>query len=93
MVFRFYLHHKSETKNHICFVSLYFFILCERVASFLTNDYVQNVSNKDSNTLEFLNKHISTSETILDLGVENPFQKNERRRFSVTNTSGHLNEN
>jgi hypothetical protein len=57
------------------------------------NDYVRKTfPNKDSNkhTLEFLNKHISTSETILDLGVENPFQNHERRRFSVTNTSGEI---
>ncbi len=46
-------------------------------------------------TLEFLKKHISTSETILDLGVQNPFSKiliNEG--FSVTNTTGEdLDEN
>lgn len=40
-------------------------------------------------TLAFLQKHISTDETILDLGVENPFSKimlaNEYR---VTNTEG-----
>ncbi|HEU4495928.1 MAG TPA: methyltransferase [Flavobacterium sp.] len=40
-------------------------------------------------TLEFLKKHITTSETILDLGVENPFSKiMEREGFSVLNTSG-----
>jgi hypothetical protein len=28
-----------------------------------------------------LNKHISTAETVLDLGVENPFQNHEKRPF------------
>ncbi|AWA29718.1 methyltransferase [Flavobacterium magnum] len=40
-------------------------------------------------TLEFLRKHIDTSETILDLGVENPFSDIMKKEgFSVTNTSG-----
>jgi len=40
-------------------------------------------------TLEFLKKHISVSETILDLGVENPFSKIMKAEgFSVANTSG-----
>lgn len=40
-------------------------------------------------TLEFLQKHIKTSETILDLGVENPFSKIMKEAgFSVKNTSG-----
>ena len=40
-------------------------------------------------TLEFLNSHISTTETILDLGVENPFtvvMKNNG--YTVENTKG-----
>lgn len=40
-------------------------------------------------TLAFLKKHVGTSESILDLGVENPFStimKNEG--YLVTNTSG-----
>ncbi len=40
-------------------------------------------------TLEFLRKHINTSETILDLGVENPFSEIMKKEgFSVTNTTG-----
>ncbi|MFC4721406.1 methyltransferase [Geojedonia litorea] len=40
-------------------------------------------------TLEFLQKHISTSESILDLGVENPFSKiMTSHGYSVTNTMG-----
>ena len=40
-------------------------------------------------TLAFLERHISTSEKILDLGVENPFSDIMRKEgFSVTNTSG-----
>ena len=40
-------------------------------------------------TLEFLQKHIKTSETILDLGVENPFSKIMKEEgFSVKNTTG-----
>lgn len=46
-------------------------------------------------TLEFLRKHISTSETILDLGVENPFSDIMKEEgFPVTNTTGEdLDEN
>lgn len=46
-------------------------------------------------TLDFLKKHISTSETILDLGVENPFSKIMKEEgFSVKNTNGEdLDEN
>jgi len=46
-------------------------------------------------TLEFLRKHISTSETILDLGVENPFSDIMKEEgFSVLNTTGEdLDEN
>jgi hypothetical protein len=40
-------------------------------------------------TLEFLQKHIRTSETILDLGVENPFSKIMKEAgYAVTNTAG-----
>ena len=52
--------------------------------------YEKTFPNKRfKHTLEFLNKHISTSETILDLGVENPFSKimNEDG-YTVKNTSG-----
>ncbi len=46
-------------------------------------------------TLEFIKKHISTSEPILDLGVENPFSKIMLENgFQVTNTEGEdLDEN
>ncbi|KVV13873.1 methyltransferase [Flavobacterium sp. TAB 87] len=40
-------------------------------------------------TLEFLQKHIKPSETILDLGVENPFSKIMKEAgYAVTNTTG-----
>jgi hypothetical protein len=40
-------------------------------------------------TLAFLQKHISTSETIFDLGVPNPFSKiMEANGYSVKNTKG-----
>ncbi len=40
-------------------------------------------------TLDFLQKHISKNETILDLGVENPFSKIMKEQgFSVQNTTG-----
>lgn len=40
-------------------------------------------------TLEFLEKHISKDESILDLGVENPFSKiMVEQGFSVGNTKG-----
>jgi hypothetical protein len=40
-------------------------------------------------TLSFLQKHISTEESILDLGVENPFSKIMiQQGFSVENTKG-----
>ena len=47
------------------------------------------------NTLAFLKKYINPSETILDLGVENPFSKIMKQEgFSVSNTSGEdLDEN
>ena len=41
------------------------------------------------NTLEFLKRHVTTEESILDLGVENPFSellKNEG--YSIMNTTG-----
>jgi hypothetical protein len=46
-------------------------------------------------TLDFLKKHISSNETILDLGVENPFSKIMKEEgFSVKNTNGEdLDEN
>lgn len=40
-------------------------------------------------TLQFLKKHVNTSETILDLGVPNPFSKiMENNGFNVINTKG-----
>ncbi|MCH4551562.1 class I SAM-dependent methyltransferase [Aestuariibaculum lutulentum] len=40
-------------------------------------------------TLEFLRKHISTSETILDLGVVNPFSEiMSQQGYTVENTKG-----
>lgn len=40
-------------------------------------------------TLEFLKKHIATSETILDLGVPNPFSKiMQANGYNVINTKG-----
>ena len=40
-------------------------------------------------TLDFLQKHIKRNETILDLGVENPFSKIMKEEgFNVQNTSG-----
>ncbi len=40
-------------------------------------------------TLDFLNRHINSSETILDLGVENPFSKIMKENgFQVINTTG-----
>ena len=46
-------------------------------------------------TLEFLQKHIKTSETILDLGVENPFTNiMQEAGYTVKNTIGEdLDEN
>ena len=46
-------------------------------------------------TLQFLQKHINTSETILDLGVKNPFSEIMiSEGFSVKNTTGEdLDEN
>ncbi len=40
-------------------------------------------------TLAFLRKHVTAEETILDLGVENPFSKiMEEQGYSVENTKG-----
>ncbi|WP_405410515.1 methyltransferase [Maribacter sp. Asnod1-A12] len=40
-------------------------------------------------TLQFLRKHINTNESILDLGVENPFTKiMQQDGYQVTNTNG-----
>jgi len=40
-------------------------------------------------TLDFLKKHISTQETILDLGVDNPFSEIMRKEgYTVNNTQG-----
>lgn len=46
-------------------------------------------SKRFKHTLEFLNKHIKTNESILDLGVSNPLSKlMTAQGFSVTNTNG-----
>lgn len=46
-------------------------------------------SKRYKNTLQFLRKHINTNESILDLGVENPFTKIMRQDgYQVTNTNG-----
>lgn len=52
--------------------------------------YEKTFPNKRFNiTLEFLKKHVSTSETILDLGVSNPFSKiMEENNYTVINTKG-----
>ena len=52
--------------------------------------YENNFPNKRyKHTLAFLQKHIDTSETILDLGVENPFSEIMKSNgYSVTNTVG-----
>ena len=52
--------------------------------------YENNFPNKRYKyTLSFLQKHISTSESILDLGVENPFSKIMMDNgYSVQNTAG-----
>lgn len=50
----------------------------------------KNLPNKRyKHTLAFLEKHISTSESILDLGVENPFTKIMKENgYTVENTKG-----
>lgn len=52
--------------------------------------YENNFPNKRyKHTLEFLKKHIGTSEAILDLGVENPFSEiMTSQGYSVENTKG-----
>lgn len=52
--------------------------------------YEKTFPNKRfKHTLDFLNKHINSSETILDLGVENPFSKIMKEEgFKVLNTTG-----
>ncbi len=52
--------------------------------------YEKNYPNKRFKlTLQFLKKHISNSETILDLGVVNPFTKiMQENGYSVENTLG-----
>jgi len=46
-------------------------------------------SKRFQHTLAFLKKHISTEETILDLGFENPFSKiMVEQGYSVQNTKG-----
>ncbi len=52
--------------------------------------YEKTYPNKRfTHTLEFLNKHINTKETILDLGVENPFSKIMiKQGYMVRNTKG-----
>lgn len=52
--------------------------------------YEKNFPNKRyKHTLHFLRKHINTSESILDLGVENPFtQLMQQDGYTVENTKG-----
>ncbi|QLG45990.1 methyltransferase [Costertonia aggregata] len=52
--------------------------------------YEKTYPNKRfQNTLSFLKKHINTNETILDLGVENPFSKIMKTQgYVVENTKG-----
>jgi len=52
--------------------------------------YENNFPNKRyKHTLAFLQKHIDTSESILDLGVENPFSEIIKSKgYNVKNTSG-----
>ncbi|MEP0214275.1 MAG: methyltransferase [Cellulophaga sp.] len=46
-------------------------------------------SKRFKHTLEFLNKHINTNESILDLGVSNPLSKlMTTQGFNVINTNG-----
>src|SRR5690606_7880803 len=52
--------------------------------------YQNSYPNKRyKHTINFLKKHVSTSETILDLGVKNPFTKvMQEHGFKVENTLG-----
>lgn len=46
-------------------------------------------SKRFKKTVEFVKKHISTQESILDLGIKNPLSEIlQKEGFSVTNTSG-----
>jgi len=55
-----------------------------------TNMYATNFPKKRyKHTLEFLKQHISPTETILDLGVENPLSELLKTEgYAVSNTSG-----
>lgn len=51
--------------------------------------YTHYPEKRYKETIAFLKKHISTSHSILDLGVENPFSKVMKAEgYVVTNTSG-----
>lgn len=52
--------------------------------------YEKSYPNKRfKHTIQFLSKHVSTSETILDLGVVNPFTKiMQEHGYKVENTKG-----
>ncbi|WP_034043397.1 methyltransferase [Wocania ichthyoenteri] len=52
--------------------------------------YEKSYPNKRfKHTIQFLSKHVSISETILDLGVENPFTKiMQEHGYKVENTKG-----
>ncbi|MGB5437489.1 MAG: methyltransferase [Maribacter sp.] len=52
--------------------------------------YAKTFPNKRyKNTFSFLQRHIATDETILDLGVENPFSTILKEKgYTVTNTNG-----
>ncbi len=52
--------------------------------------YEKTFPNKRfKHTLEFLQKHVPTSETIFDLGVPNPFSKiMQENGYTVKNTTG-----
>lgn len=56
----------------------------------IKNMYEKTFPNKRfKHTLEFLQKHIATSETIFDLGVPNPFSKiMQENGYIVKNTTG-----
>ncbi len=46
-------------------------------------------NNRFAKTLSFLERHISQDQSILDLGIENPFSKIMKEKgYSVTNTKG-----
>ena len=63
---------------------------CAFVAKNYIPMYEKTFPNKRfKHTLEFLQKHITPSETLLDLGVSNPFSKiMVANGFAVKNTSG-----